>query len=109
MIIGKFESAEDGAFEGFIQTICAGMDLKLIPNTKGADYTVTTDFDCEAGAAWKRTSNDGKEYVSVRLDSPFLPAPINCALFEQKDGAFRLVWDRLKPKPDDRKSGEDQK
>jgi uncharacterized protein (DUF736 family) len=98
MIIGKFTSKDDGQLEGFLDTISGDVGLKFTPNTKGANYTVTTDNGCEAGAAWKRTTNDGKDYVSVRLDSPFLPAPINCALFVQKDGSYVLVWDRMKPK-----------
>ena len=46
--------------------------------------------------AGKKTAKDGKTYVSVRLDSPFLSAPMNCALFGNKDGSHSLVWQREK-------------
>jgi uncharacterized protein (DUF736 family) len=38
----------------------------------------------------------GKAYLSVKLDSPTLPGPVNCALIEQEreDGEFALVWSR---------------
>ena len=98
MIIGKFTSTGERHLSGFLDTIEGNVRLTFWPNTKGADYTVETEDGCEAGAAWKRTTKDGKEYVSVRLDSPFLPAPINCALFVQKDDSYALVWDRTKPK-----------
>jgi WD40 repeat protein len=53
------------------------------------------------GIAWNRTSKAGKEYISVKLDSPTWPAPINAALFADKNGRSRLVWDR-----DERRSGD---
>jgi len=55
--------------------------------------------DVNLGAAWKKTtSQGGKPYVSVRLDSPFLLQPVNCALFAKQDGSEHyLVWAREKP------------
>jgi uncharacterized protein (DUF736 family) len=101
MIIGKFQNAEKGRIVGELDALPVGSKmLSFEPNTNGADYIVLTGAGCEAGAAWKKTSKDGKkEFVSVRLDSPFLPVPINAALFPAKDGAGRhvLVWDRKKP------------
>jgi uncharacterized protein (DUF736 family) len=48
----------------------------------------------EIGAAWKRTSQKGKPYLSVKLDGPTLAAPIHCALVGRKDGTYRLIWSR---------------
>jgi len=102
MIIGKFQNAENGRITGELDALLVGrVKLTFEPNTKGADYTVQTETGCEVGAAWKKTSKEGdKPYISVRLDSPFLPKPINAALFPAKDGAERqvLVWDQPKPK-----------
>ena len=101
MIIGKFQNAENGRIVGELDALLVGSKLlSFQPNSNGADYIVVTGTGCEAGAAWKKISKDGKkEFVSVRLDSPFLPVPINAALFPAKDGAGRhvLVWDRKKP------------
>ena len=51
----------------------------------------------EFGLGWKKTSDRGNAYVSTKLDSPFLPAPANCALVKQ-DGGYALLWDREKPR-----------
>jgi len=48
----------------------------------------------EIGAAWSRTSKEGKAYLSVKLDGPTLAAPIYCALIRQQDGSFALIWNR---------------
>jgi uncharacterized protein (DUF736 family) len=52
--------------------------------------------DVEFGAAWKKRSEEGRYYLSVKLDDPSLPQPINCALVEagDKPNAFILVWSR---------------
>ena len=62
---------------------------------KAADYRVETDNGAELGAGWKKTSRDGKAYMSVKLDSPFSLKPINAALFEGRNGGeWQLVWQR---------------
>ena len=48
----------------------------------------------ELGAAWKKVSAQGKPYLSVKLDGPTLAVPIYCALIEQKDGSYHLIWRR---------------
>jgi len=97
MIIGKFQNEANGRIVGDIDALLIGRTpLSFEPNTKGADYTVMTETGCEVGAAWKKTSKEGgKPFISVRLDSPFLPKPVNAALFPAKEaGRHVLVWDR---------------
>jgi uncharacterized protein (DUF736 family) len=36
----------------------------------------------------------GKPYLSVKLDGPTLSAPIHCALIEQQNGSYGLIWNR---------------
>jgi hypothetical protein len=49
----------------------------------------------EVGAEWKKTAREsGNADLSVKLDSPFLPKPVNCALMPQDDGSHILVWSR---------------
>jgi uncharacterized protein (DUF736 family) len=52
--------------------------------------------DVELGAAWKKRSEEGRYYLSVKLDDPALPQPINCAMVESGDkpDVFILVWSR---------------
>ncbi len=95
MIIGKFQH-EDGVYVGSLPAFTGpSLPIRIAPtDQKGVDYAVTlSGSGIELGVAWKKTSAKGKDYVSVKLDSPFLPAPANCALVKQADG-FALLWNR---------------
>lgn len=65
---------------------------------KAPQYRVvsqTKTGDVEFGAAWKKRSEEGREYLSVRLDDPALTQALNCALVEPSDNeGFILVWSR---------------
>jgi len=108
MIIGKFQH-EDGVYVGSVPAFTGpSLPIRIAPtDQKGIDYAVTlSGSGIELGVAWKRTSGKGNDYVSVKLDSPFLPAPANCALVKQAEG-YALVWNRPKPKDDDDQAGDD--
>src|SRR6185437_13304936 len=48
-----------------------------------------------AGAAWTKTSAEGREYLGLKLDDPSFTAPIYANLFGTEDGeTFELVWSR---------------
>ena len=47
------------------------------------------------GAAWKRISGEGRDYLSVKLDDPSFPAPIYATLVEtEASGTYSLIWSR---------------
>jgi uncharacterized protein (DUF736 family) len=49
----------------------------------------------EIGAAWSKRSNEGREYLSLKLDDPSFTAPIYANLFEDEDGeGYSLIWSR---------------
>ena len=49
----------------------------------------------EIGAAWSKRSNEGRDYLSLKLDDPSFTAPIYANLFEDEDGeAYSLIWSR---------------
>jgi len=98
MIIGKFTKDGNG-YVGELTTLTHRQALKFEPLAeKKVDYIVTAD-GVEVGAGWKKTSQrSGSAYVSVKLDSPFLLAPVYAALIHQDDGGYILIWSR-----DDRK------
>ncbi|HID8132403.1 TPA: DUF736 domain-containing protein, partial [Pseudomonas aeruginosa] len=52
----------------------------------------------EVGAAWKKTSEAGREYLSVSIDDPSFPATVYARLIENEDGTHDLIWSRNKPK-----------
>lgn len=51
----------------------------------------------EIGAAWSKQSQEGRDYLSVKLDDPSFSAPIYANLFAEDDGeTFSLVWTRAR-------------
>ena len=49
----------------------------------------------EIGAAWSKRSNEGRDYLSVKLDDPSFNSPIYANLFDDEDGdGFTLIWSR---------------
>src|SRR5262245_21137144 len=90
MIIGTFvyDKATD-SFSGDISTLhfqFNPVEIKPTAKTgeKGPDYRLTSDTahgHVELGAAWKKTSEQGRELISVELDAPLLQAPLYTALF----------------------------
>ncbi|WP_371746613.1 DUF736 domain-containing protein [Aminobacter sp. SR38] len=65
--------------------------------TRRPDFRITAGNGVEVGAGWKAVSNDGEEYISVKLDDPSFNAPITAALWPgEKDGEYALIWNRPK-------------
>ena len=53
----------------------------------------------EIGAAWSKRSNEGRDYLSLKLDDPSFNAPIFANLFDDEDGeGFTLIWSRSRRK-----------
>lgn len=49
----------------------------------------------EFGAAWQKTSDEGRDYLSVKLDDPSFPAPIYANLIEvEGTEGLQLIWSR---------------
>jgi uncharacterized protein (DUF736 family) len=63
-------------------------------NDKAPDFRILAGAT-EFGAAWKKTSREGRDYLSVKLDDPSFPAPIYASLIEAEDGeSHALIWSR---------------
>ena len=105
MIIGNFsyDPAAD-TYRGDLCTLAIRQAHMIIrPNAKSSekepDYRVVLHAPKgpEIGAAWKRKSEGGKPFVSVVIDDPALPNPLNAALFlAEQENTARLVWSRGK-------------
>ena len=49
----------------------------------------------EIGTAWSKRSNEGRDYLSLKLDDPSFTAPIFANLFDDEDGeGYNLIWSR---------------
>ena len=95
--IGTFSSTENG-FAGSIRTLALNVKARIVrveyPSDKGPQFRVyagSVDF----GAAWQKTSEQGRDYLSVKLDDPSFPAPIYATLAEvEGEDALQLIWSR---------------
>lgn len=55
----------------------------------------------EIGAAWSKRSEEGRDYLSLKLDDPSFNAPIYANLFDDEEGdGFTLIWSRLRKNGD---------
>ncbi|WBL78058.1 DUF736 domain-containing protein [Bradyrhizobium xenonodulans] len=55
----------------------------------------------EIGAAWSKRSEEGRDYLSLKLDDPSFNAPIYANLFNDEDGdGFSLIWSRSRKNGD---------
>ena len=49
----------------------------------------------EIGAAWSKRSEEGRDYLSLKLDDPSFNAPIYANLFDDESGeGYTLLWSR---------------
>lgn len=108
MIIGNFtyDQTKD-TYTGEIKTLTLHRsNVAFRPakgkNGKGPHYRVIIDgapAAVELGAAWKRTSKAGREFLSVSLDDPSLPRQLGAALMPAEDGTGAiLIWSRQQTK-----------
>jgi uncharacterized protein (DUF736 family) len=110
MIIGNFTCNEArDTYTGELATLTvAARKVVLQPieakTDKAPSHRVVSPSktgDVELGAAWKKRSEEGRYYLSVKLDDPSLAQPINCVMVESGDkaDAFILVWSRDRRQP----------
>jgi len=96
--IGTFTSTENG-FTGSIRTLTLNVKARIArvenPSDKGPQFRIFAG-SVELGAAWQKRSNESdRDYLSVKIDDPSLPAPIYATLtaVESEDG-YQLIWSR---------------
>ena len=102
--IGTFTATENG-YEGNIETLSLRAKITLEPAKKNNEsqpdfrvFHIADGFKSEIGAAWKKTTDEGAEYLSVNIDDIAFSAKAYCRLI--KTGAEKghtLFWDRPTP------------
>jgi uncharacterized protein (DUF736 family) len=94
--IGTFTKTGE-SFTGAVKTLSINAKTTIKPadkaSDKAPDYRVFAG-NVEFGAAWKKTSGEGRDYLSVKLDDPSFPAPIYATLVEGEDDTHSLIWSR---------------
>ena len=114
MIIGNFRYETDAdTYTGELRTLTMqrkGVVLRPLrkSNEREPDYRVVEVTEAgaiELGAAWRKRTERGRDYLSVLLDDPTLSQPLSAALFLGEDDQHAtMVWSRsvprLQAKPD---------
>jgi uncharacterized protein (DUF736 family) len=95
--IGTFTRTGD-SFTGSVKALNINAKATIKPadkaSDKAPDYRVFAGA-IEFGAAWKKTSGEGRAYLSIKLDDPSFPAPIYATLVEGEEaGSYSLIWSR---------------
>src|SRR5437899_1724478 len=97
--IRTFTTTEQG-FTGELVTLSLkAKNVRLVAESASSNENAPTHRvfvgRVEIGAAWAKRSNEGRPYLSVKLDDPSFNAPIYANLFDDEDGeTFTLIWSR---------------
>lgn len=97
--IGNFTVNGNG-FVGTVKTLALGtVKAKIVAadrtSEKAPDYRIFA-ATIEFGAAWKKKSQEqNRDYLSVKLDDPSFAAPIYATLVEiEGEEGHSLIWSR---------------
>ena len=97
--IGSFKKVGSD-FQGEIVTLSVqAKGVRIVAETNRSNENAPSHRvyvgRAEIGAAWSKRSNEGRDYLSIKIDDPSLPAPIYANLFEDEGGeTFSLIWSR---------------
>ncbi len=106
--IGTFKKTGSNEFTGEIVTLSLQTkNVRIVPEARATGENAPSHRvfvgRAEIGAAWSKTSNEGRAYLGLKLDDPSFNAPIYANLFDDEEGeGFSLVWLR----PSGRRNGE---
>ena len=97
--IGTFKKSGH-EFQGQIVTLSVqAKGVRIVPEENRTNASAPSHRifvgRAEIGAAWSKSSNDGRDYLSVKLDDPSFPASIYALLVKgEGDDSFILIWSR---------------
>ncbi|CAM5531308.1 hypothetical protein MAUB1S_08867 [Mycolicibacterium aubagnense] len=106
--IGTFKKTGNNEYTGEIVTLSLQTkNVRVVPeaNRSGDNAPSHRVFvgRVEIGAAWSKRSNEGRDYLGLKLDDPSFTAPIYANLFDDEEGeGYSLIWSR----PNGRRNGE---
>jgi uncharacterized protein (DUF736 family) len=98
--IGSFKKVGND-YQGEIVTMSVQTkNVRIVPEEAASENAPSHRVfvgRAEIGAAWTKCSNEGRDYLSLKLDDPSFTAPIFANLFDDEDGkTFNLIWSRAR-------------
>ena len=97
--IGSFKKSGND-YTGSITTLSVqAKNVRIVPEEHRTNDNAPSHRDfvgrAEIGAAWTKRSNEGRDYLGVKLDDPSFTAPIYANLFDDEgEDSFSLIWSR---------------
>ena len=97
--IGTFKKSGN-EFSGEIVTLSLqAKKVRITPDTRASSENAPSHRvfvgRVEIGAAWAKQSNEGRNYLGLKLDDPSFTAPIYANLVEDEDEeGYSLIWSR---------------
>lgn len=98
--IGTFKKTSSNEFNGEIVTLSVqAKNVRIVPEAARSGENAPSHRvyvgRVEIGAAWAKRSNEGRDYLGLKLDDPSFTAPIFANLFDDEDGeGYSLIWSR---------------
>ena len=89
--IGTFKKTGSNEFTGEIVTLSVqAKGVRIVPDLRATGENAPSHRvlvgRAEIGAAWSKRSNEGRDYLGLKLDDPSFNAPIYANLFDDEDG-----------------------
>ena len=97
--IGTFKKSGND-YAGEIVTLSVqAKGVRIVPEANRANDNAPSHRvmvgKAEIGAAWTKRSNEGREYLGLKLDDPSFNSPIYANLFDDEGAdTFSLIWSR---------------
>lgn len=98
--IGTFKKTSNNEFTGEIVTLSVqAKNVRIVPeSSRSGENSPSHRVYCgrvEIGAAWAKRSNEGRDYLGLKLDDPSFTAPIFANLIDDEEGeGYSLIWSR---------------
>jgi len=96
--IGSFTKTASGEYQGEIVTLSVqAKKVRIVPDNNASGNAPSHRVfigEAEVGAAWPKTTQDDRPYLSVKLDDPTFTGPIFAQLFAGDGETHDLVWSR---------------
>ena len=98
--IGTFKKTGSNDFTGEIVTLSVqAKGVRIVPDTRATGENAPSHRvlvgRVEIGAAWAKRSNEGRDYLGLKLDDPSFNSPIYANLFDDEDAdTYSLIWSR---------------
>jgi uncharacterized protein (DUF736 family) len=100
--IGTFKKSGDNSYTGEIVTMSLQKkNVTIVAEAASENENAPSHrvffSRAEVGAAWQKSTKEGRDYLSIKLDDPSFTAPIFASLFADEDGkTFNLIWSRAR-------------